>query len=155
MTGTGAQELAASCAPGLLGSSSRFLCRHRGTTEGSAVCVFTMRDVQNAFSGLYKEVNRETQQWYTVTHPVPTPRPGAVSTDRLWLLWVSFLLLKEGPKPRAAYLTGLDVAMDAGGPVTCLCGPLCTCPGTEGCASVLVPLLVPLSCSAVGSLSRG
>uniref|UniRef100_A0A8C9JAM4 Semaphorin-4B n=1 Tax=Panthera tigris altaica TaxID=74533 RepID=A0A8C9JAM4_PANTA len=52
---------------------------HRGTTEGSAICVFTMKDVQKAFNGLYKEVNRETQQWYTVTHPVPTPRPGAVS----------------------------------------------------------------------------
>lgn len=38
-----------------------------------------MKDVQKAFDGLYKEVNRETQQWYTVTHPVPTPRPGAVS----------------------------------------------------------------------------
>lgn len=39
-----------------------------------------MKDVQNAFNGLYKEVNRETQQWYTVTHAVPTPRPGAVSS---------------------------------------------------------------------------
>nr|XP_045372678.1 semaphorin-4B [Camelus bactrianus] len=55
--------------------------RHRGTTEGSAVCVFTMRDVQRAFNGLYKEVNRETQQWYTVTHPVPSPRPGACITN--------------------------------------------------------------------------
>uniref|UniRef100_A0A7N5JNH9 Semaphorin 4B n=1 Tax=Ailuropoda melanoleuca TaxID=9646 RepID=A0A7N5JNH9_AILME len=54
---------------------------HRGTTEGSAVCVFTMKDVQNAFNGLYKEVNRETQQWYTVTHAVPTPRPGACITN--------------------------------------------------------------------------
>ncbi|KAM9183410.1 semaphorin-4B isoform 1-T1 [Dugong dugon] len=54
---------------------------HRGTTEGSAICVFTMKDVQKAFNGLYKEVNRETQQWYTVTHPVPTPRPGACITS--------------------------------------------------------------------------
>lgn len=54
---------------------------HRGTTEGSAICVFTMKDVQRAFSGLYKEVNRETQQWYTVTYPVPTPRPGACITN--------------------------------------------------------------------------
>lgn len=37
-----------------------------------------MNDVQRAFDGLYKKVNRETQQWYTETHPVPTPRPGAV-----------------------------------------------------------------------------
>ncbi|PNJ62128.1 SEMA4B isoform 8, partial [Pongo abelii] len=54
---------------------------HRGTTEGSAVCVFTMKDVQRVFNGLYKEVNRETQQWYTVTHPVPIPRPGACITN--------------------------------------------------------------------------
>ena len=64
-------------APGL---SGHFSCRHRGTAEGSAVCVFSMKDVQRVFSGLYKEVNRETQQWYTVTYPVPTPRPGSVRT---------------------------------------------------------------------------
>ena len=59
--------------------SANFLGRSGGTTEGSAVCVFTMKDVQSTFNGFYKEVNRETQQWYTVTHPVPSPRPGAVS----------------------------------------------------------------------------
>lgn len=40
-----------------------------------------MNDVQKAFDGLYKKVNRETQQWYTETHPVPTPRPGAVGIN--------------------------------------------------------------------------
>lgn len=75
------------------------------------MCVFTMKDVQNAFSGLYKEVNRETQQWYTVTHPVPTPRPGAVSTGCWllaawlptpgWLLCVCFLILEVGAKAPA------------------------------------------------------
>ncbi|XP_075414104.1 semaphorin-4B [Tenrec ecaudatus] len=54
---------------------------HPGTTEGSAICVFHMRDVQRAFSSLYKEVNRETQQWYTVMHPVPSPRPGECITN--------------------------------------------------------------------------
>ncbi|XP_021564204.1 semaphorin-4B [Carlito syrichta] len=54
---------------------------HRGTTEASAICVFTMRDVQKVFSGLYKEVNRMTRQWYTVTQPVPIPRPGACITN--------------------------------------------------------------------------
>ncbi|XP_042329080.1 semaphorin-4B [Sceloporus undulatus] len=44
---------------------------------GAAVCAFSMLDVKEAFNGLYKEVNRETQQWYTDTHPVPEPRPGA------------------------------------------------------------------------------
>ncbi|KAJ7311141.1 hypothetical protein JRQ81_006744, partial [Phrynocephalus forsythii] len=46
--------------------------------RGAAVCAFSMSDVRESFNGLYKEVNRETQQWYTDTHPVPDPRPGAV-----------------------------------------------------------------------------
>ncbi|XP_061451867.1 semaphorin-4B isoform X2 [Rhineura floridana] len=48
---------------------------------GSAVCAFSLADVKEAFGGLYKEVNRETQQWYTDTHPVPEPRPGACITS--------------------------------------------------------------------------
>lgn len=40
-----------------------------------------MRSVQRAFGGLYKEVNRETQQWYTDTGPVPEPRPGTVGAS--------------------------------------------------------------------------
>lgn len=40
-----------------------------------------MRSVQRAFGGLYKEVNRETQQWYTDTGPVPEPRPGTVGSS--------------------------------------------------------------------------
>lgn len=54
---------------------------HRGTTEGSAVCVFSMKDVQRAFDGFYKAVNRETLQWYTVAYEVPTPRPGSCITN--------------------------------------------------------------------------
>lgn len=61
-----------------------FFCRHRGTTEGSAICVFSMKDVQRAFDGFYKAVNRETLQWYTVAYEVPTPRPGSVRTARRW-----------------------------------------------------------------------
>ncbi|XP_053128382.1 semaphorin-4B isoform X2 [Hemicordylus capensis] len=45
-------------------------------TEAAAVCAFSMEDVKRAFGGLYKEVNRETQQWYTDTLPVLEPRPG-------------------------------------------------------------------------------
>lgn len=44
-----------------------------------------MSDVQKVFDGLYKKVNRETQQWYTETHLVPTPRPGAVSISSVVL----------------------------------------------------------------------
>ncbi|XP_038003423.1 semaphorin-4B isoform X2 [Motacilla alba alba] len=43
--------------------------------------VFTSQCVQRAFGGLYKEVNRETQQWYTDTSPVPEPRPGMCITS--------------------------------------------------------------------------
>lgn len=39
-----------------------------------------MDQVEKAFNGRYREVNRETQQWYTYNHPVPEPRPGMVST---------------------------------------------------------------------------
>ncbi|KAM8973408.1 semaphorin-4B isoform 2-T2 [Pelodytes ibericus] len=54
---------------------------NKGVAGSSAVCTFSMQDVQKAFSGLYKEVNRETQQWYTYTHSVPEPRPGACITN--------------------------------------------------------------------------
>ncbi|XP_067161393.1 semaphorin-4B [Apteryx mantelli] len=53
----------------------------KGGLGSSAVCAFPMRSVQKAFAGLYKEVNRETQQWYTDTSPVPEPRPGTCITS--------------------------------------------------------------------------
>lgn len=55
------------------------VCRYKGASGSSAVCAFTMAQVERAFSGRYREVNRETQQWYTYNHPVPEPRPGLVS----------------------------------------------------------------------------
>lgn len=42
-----------------------------------------MDQVEKAFNGRYREVNRETQQWYTYNHPVPEPRPGMVSSCML------------------------------------------------------------------------
>ncbi|NXM88746.1 SEM4B protein, partial [Oenanthe oenanthe] len=54
---------------------------NKGGLGSSAVCAFPMRSVQRAFGGLYKEVNRETQQWYTDTSPVPEPRPGTCITS--------------------------------------------------------------------------
>ncbi|XP_063268979.1 semaphorin-4B isoform X2 [Prinia subflava] len=54
---------------------------NKGGLGSSAVCAFPMRSVQRAFAGLYKEVNRETQQWYTDTSPVPEPRPGMCITS--------------------------------------------------------------------------
>uniref|UniRef100_A0A8C1ITU8 Sema domain-containing protein n=1 Tax=Cyprinus carpio TaxID=7962 RepID=A0A8C1ITU8_CYPCA len=53
----------------------------KGLAGSSAVCVFGMDQVEKAFNGRYKEVNRETQQWYTHTHSVPEPRPGMCITN--------------------------------------------------------------------------
>uniref|UniRef100_A0A673CH00 Semaphorin-4B-like n=1 Tax=Sphaeramia orbicularis TaxID=375764 RepID=A0A673CH00_9TELE len=50
---------------------------YKGASGSSAVCSFTMDQVEKAFNGRYREVNRETQQWYTYNHQVPEPRPGA------------------------------------------------------------------------------
>ncbi|XP_044135439.1 semaphorin-4B isoform X1 [Bufo gargarizans] len=55
---------------------------NKGGVGSSAVCAFPMSDVQKAFSGLYKEVNRESQQWSTYTDSVPEPRPGACITNK-------------------------------------------------------------------------
>lgn len=55
-------------------------CRSKGLAGSSAVCVFSMDQIEQAFNGRYKEVNRETQQWYTHTLSVPEPRPGMVRT---------------------------------------------------------------------------
>ncbi|XP_037538815.1 sema domain, immunoglobulin domain (Ig), transmembrane domain (TM) and short cytoplasmic domain, (semaphorin) 4Ba [Nematolebias whitei] len=54
---------------------------YKGASGSSAVCAFTMDQVEKAFNGRYREVNRETQQWYTYNHPVPEPRPGACITN--------------------------------------------------------------------------
>ncbi|KAE8297300.1 Semaphorin-4B Semaphorin-C [Larimichthys crocea] len=54
---------------------------YKGASGSSAVCAFSMAQVERAFSGRYREVNRETQQWYTYNHPVPEPRPGACVTN--------------------------------------------------------------------------
>ncbi|XP_032088441.1 semaphorin-4B isoform X2 [Thamnophis elegans] len=59
----------------------------------AAVCAFSVSDVKEAFDdGLYKEVNRETQQWYTDVHPVPEPRPGAMPDRVLNYLKDHFLM---------------------------------------------------------------
>lgn len=42
-----------------------------------------MDQVERAFNGRYREVNRETQQWYTYNHLVPEPRPGMVRSCTL------------------------------------------------------------------------
>ncbi|XP_056610183.1 semaphorin-4B [Triplophysa dalaica] len=53
----------------------------KGLAGSSAVCIFSMDLVEQAFNGRYKEVNRETQQWYKHTLSVPEPRPGMCITN--------------------------------------------------------------------------
>ncbi|XP_023697725.1 semaphorin-4B-like [Paramormyrops kingsleyae] len=62
---------------------------YRGASGSSAVCSFTMDQVQAAFRGRYREVNRETQQWYSYNHAVPEPRPGACITNAVRALNIS------------------------------------------------------------------
>lgn len=72
------------CSPGTSWPTLPLLplsARDRKGPGAAAVCAFPISDVNEAFDGLYKEVNRETQQWYTDVHPVPEPRPGAVSGE--------------------------------------------------------------------------
>uniref|UniRef100_A0A3P9ADU0 Sema domain-containing protein n=1 Tax=Esox lucius TaxID=8010 RepID=A0A3P9ADU0_ESOLU len=54
---------------------------YKGASGSSAVCAFTMDQVNGAFNGRYREVNRENQQWYAYNHPIPDPRPGACITN--------------------------------------------------------------------------
>lgn len=72
-------------------ASPAFSARDRKGPGAAAVCAFSISDVKEAFDGLYKEVNRETQQWYTDVHPVPEPRPGAVSGFHCLSLFISSL----------------------------------------------------------------
>uniref|UniRef100_A0A8D0EMB9 Semaphorin 4B n=1 Tax=Strix occidentalis caurina TaxID=311401 RepID=A0A8D0EMB9_STROC len=70
---------------------------NKGGLGSSAVCAFPMRSVQRAFGGLYKEVNRETQQWYTDTGPVPEPRPGTVGMPDRVLNFIKDHFLMDSP----------------------------------------------------------
>ncbi|XP_058244218.1 sema domain, immunoglobulin domain (Ig), transmembrane domain (TM) and short cytoplasmic domain, (semaphorin) 4Ba [Hemibagrus wyckioides] len=54
---------------------------YKTAVGSSAVCTFTMSQVEEVFNGRYREVNRETQQWYTYNHPIPEPRPGSCITN--------------------------------------------------------------------------
>lgn len=60
--------------------SSLAVSRQIGGTRSSAVCAFSLKDIERAFEGKYKELNKETSRW--TIHGVPddiSPRPGSVS----------------------------------------------------------------------------
>lgn len=54
--------------------------RQIGGTRSSAVCAFSLKDINRVFEGRYKELNKETSRWTTYRVPDIIPRPGSVST---------------------------------------------------------------------------
>ncbi|KAM4678456.1 semaphorin-4C [Discoglossus pictus] len=52
-----------------------------GDIAVSAVCQYSIQDIQRVFNGPYKEYREQAQKWGRYSDPVPTPRPGACITD--------------------------------------------------------------------------
>ncbi|ELW59853.1 semaphorin-4A [Tupaia chinensis] len=50
-----------------------------GGTRSSAVCAFSLADIERVFEGKYKELNKETSRWTTYRGPETNPRPGSCS----------------------------------------------------------------------------
>lgn len=55
--------------------------RQIGGTRSSAVCAFSLKDIERVFEGKYKELNKETSRWTALGVPDMSPRPGSVSTN--------------------------------------------------------------------------
>ena len=53
--------------------------RQVGGTRTSAVCAFSLKDIEKVFEGKYKELDKETSRWTTYEYPDISPRPGSVS----------------------------------------------------------------------------
>jgi len=50
--------------------------------QGSALCVFTLEAIQNAFKGKFKEQATSSSAWLPVLNSkVPEPRPGECVND--------------------------------------------------------------------------
>ncbi|KAM4861059.1 semaphorin-4A [Thomomys bottae] len=50
-----------------------------GGTRSSAVCAFSLTDIERVFKGKYKELNKETSRWTTYRGLETDPRPGSCS----------------------------------------------------------------------------
>ncbi|GAB1287707.1 Semaphorin-4A [Apodemus speciosus] len=48
-----------------------------GGTRSSAVCTFSLADIERVFKGKYKELNKETSRWTTYRGSEVNPRPGS------------------------------------------------------------------------------
>ncbi|XP_059579422.1 semaphorin-4F [Alligator mississippiensis] len=59
---------------------------HRDGGEVSAVCAYSIRDVQKSMSGRFKEFKRDCEKWTSViASDVPEPRPGTCITNSMKL----------------------------------------------------------------------
>lgn len=52
-------------------------CFFRESEELSAVCVFSLSDINKVMNGPFKELKKNSENWIN-PEPVPTPRPGQV-----------------------------------------------------------------------------
>lgn len=54
----------------------------RKNVKASAVCRFSLSEVQDAFQGPYMENQDSGAKWKEYTGKIPDPRPGTVNTHR-------------------------------------------------------------------------
>nr|XP_033806150.1 semaphorin-4C isoform X2 [Geotrypetes seraphini] len=52
-----------------------------GEISMSAVCQYTIEDIQKVFEGPYKEYREQAQKWARYSDQVPSPRPGSCITN--------------------------------------------------------------------------
>ncbi|XP_063788069.1 semaphorin-4C [Pseudophryne corroboree] len=52
-----------------------------GDVAVSAVCQYSIQDIQKVFDGPYKEYREQAQKWGRYSDSVPSPRPGSCITD--------------------------------------------------------------------------
>lgn len=57
----------------------------RKNVKASAVCRFTLPEVQEAFQGPYMEKQDSDSEWKEYSGKIPDPRPGTVNTAALFL----------------------------------------------------------------------
>lgn len=70
-----------------------------GGTRSSAVCAFSLKDIERVFEGKYKELNKDTSRWTTLAVPDISPRPGSCSvgpsSDRALTFMKNHFLMDE------------------------------------------------------------
>ncbi|KAM4747708.1 semaphorin-4C [Rhinophrynus dorsalis] len=52
-----------------------------GDVSVSAICQYSIQDIQKVFDGPYKEYREQAQKWGRYSDSVPSPRPGSCITD--------------------------------------------------------------------------